>query len=147
MNWGLDEINQYSKKFQNRINVIYEYININQLDKVKQLLELNKESLSNYPHCNFDCLIPLKNAYYINLIFPKGKIDNEYDFTKITRVNILELRNLDFIIDILNKCYNVEQLKFSAIPPKNLLYILEKIKCPKIKEIFANCSSWLDYED
>ena len=147
LDWGLDEIIQYSKKFQNRINVIYEYININQLDKVKQLLELNKESLSNYPHCNFDYLIPLKNAYYINLIFPKGKIDNEYDFTKITRVNILDLRNLDFIIDILNKCHNVEQLKFSTIPPKNLLYILENIKCPKIKEIFADCGIWLDYED
>ena len=110
MNWGLDKIIQYSKKFQNRINVIDKYININKLDKVKELLKLNKESLSNYPHCNFDYLIPLKNAYYINLHFPKGKIDNEYDFTKITFVNILDSRNLDFIIDILNKCHNVEQL-------------------------------------
>ena len=132
-NMGFDKILQYSRKYKNRIKII-EFSYFRQFDKLKELIELNKESLYNYPHSNFEYLIPLKNAYILTLVNSKGIISNEYDFSKITLVNIF------FILNEKDKCPNVETIKFSFIPSKNLLYILENIHCPKIKKISAICN-------
>ena len=91
-NMGLDELLQYSRRYKNRINII-EYGHFREFDKLKELLELNKESLCNYPHSNFEYLIPLKNAYMLTLVDSKGTISNEYDFNKIALVNIFYILN------------------------------------------------------
>ena len=135
-----DKVLNYSRKYPNRIQYI-DFDAFNEYDKLKELIELNKESLICYPHCNMKYLVPLKNAYMLNLIDPNGNNGNNYDFTKITIINTIICKSNDKekIVNILNKCPNIEEIAFSEICSEHLFYILENINCPKIKIILGSC--------
>ena len=111
-----DKVLNYSRKYPNRIQYI-DFDALNEYDKLKELIELNKESLICYPHCNMKYLVPLKNAYMLNLIDPNGNNGNNYDFTKITIINTIICKSNDKekIVNILNKCPNIEEIAFSEI--------------------------------
>ena len=47
--------------------------------------------------------------------------------------------NEDILIRLLNKCPNIERLQFSDISSESFFKVLENIKCPKVKTIYATC--------
>ena len=84
---SIDKALNYSEKYPNRIKMI-DFYDFHENEKLKRLIELNKESLTNYPISNPQFLVPLENAHIISmseLIEDMNKID--YDLTKITWVN------------------------------------------------------------
>ena len=108
------------------------------------MIELNKESLTNYPISNPQFLVPLENAHIISmseLIEDMNKID--YDLTKITWVNKIMIDydgdQEKILINLLNKCPNLEELDFYDVASDKLFSVLENIKCPKVKIINAQC--------
>ena len=108
------------------------------------MIELNKESLTNYPISNPQFLVPLENAHIISmseLIEDMNKID--YDLTKITWVNKIMIDydgdQEKILINLLNKCPNLEELDFCDVGSEKLFKVLENIKCPKVKIITAQC--------
>lgn len=135
---------EYCKKYPNRIRYLDLY-NFKQYDKIKELLELNKESLVCYPHSKFEYLIPLPNAYILNFSDFGENIDNNYDFSKIKYIYRIwhNDQEEDLLINLLNKCPNVEELEFYEIGSDYLLNILKNINCPKIKKFTVTCE---DYE-
>ena len=139
---SFDKVLNYSKKYPNRIRFI-EYYDFKEYNKLKELIELNKESLLNYPHSNIKYLIPLKNAIILNLTDINEKINDNYDLSKIIEVCEIGFYEdkIEFIIDLLNKCYNVEVLKFNDITSEGLFYILKNINCPKVKKIYGVCEN------
>jgi len=77
-------------------------------------------------------------------------MDNiNYDLTKITCVNKImvgyEENKEEILIRLLNKCPNVEKLDSFDISSDSFFKILENIKCPKVKIIYATCED-LDRE-
>ena len=148
-NMQFDKILKYSRKYPNRIKHI-DFYDFKEYDKLKELLELNKESLISYPHNVMKYLIPLKNAFIFNFNELNEEINDNYDLTKITRINI---NNIEYyledsnevtngsnsLINLLNKCPNAEYLCFCDIGSENFLHILENVNCPKVKRIYATC--------
>jgi len=139
----IDKVLNYSEKYPNRIKMI-EFYDFQEYEKLKQLIELNKNSLTNYPISNPQFLVPLENAYIFNmseLIKDIDKID--YDLTKITCVNKImidyEGDQEKILINLLNKCPNLEELDFCDVGSDKLFSVLENIKCPKVKIISATC--------
>ena len=139
---SFEKILQYSRKYPNRIKYI-DFYDFQRYEELKELIELNKESLINYPHSNMKYLIPLKNAYIFNLTDLGDDIKDDYDLTKITRVESIwteyEGNGYDYIKELLNKCPNVEELQFSDVSSQEFFDTLENIKCPKVKKIWAIC--------
>ena len=146
---SIDKVLKYSEIYPNRIKMI-DFYDFNEYEKLKKLIELNKDSLINYPISNPQYLIPLKNAHIFSLselIEDMDKIN--YDLTKITTVNRIFVDygggKEKILIKLLNKCSNVEKLDFLDISSDSLFEILENIKCPKVKIISATCED-LDSE-
>ena len=140
-NISYEKVLEYSEQYPNRIKIIDFYI-FKEYDKIKKLLELNKNSLISYPHGKSEYLIPLPNAYIFTLTeLNMTNLNNEYNFSKITIVNGIRLgeNEENMYINFLNKCQNIEQIHFGDICSEHLFYILENINCPKIKRISAIC--------
>ena len=142
---SIDKVLSYSKKYQNRIKKIeLYYFEFQEYEKLKEILELNKESLISYPHSNIKYLIPLKNATSISVSQLNEDFDDTYNFSKITSVNSISINyddenNEEKAISLLNKCPNVEYLGFCDISSGQFFKILESINCSKVKEISATC--------
>ena len=141
---ALNNILKYSRLYPNRIKYLELYFSedFNEYDKLKELIELNKESLINYPHNKIKYLISLKNAYIINLKDFTEKVDFYFNLTKITTINLTlnyGYKNDSMIINIINKCPNIEKIYFGYIPSKNLFNILKNINYSKIKSIYGTC--------
>ena len=138
------KILDYSKLYPNRIR----YLDCYGIDKekLKILLELNKNSLKAYPHGNFKLLAPLPNATKFNIINLNLEDFNHlnYNFSKIKEAFIeynessQENSCYDYI-NILNKFNNLEKLVFSDIDYETLFKIIENIKCKKVLEISGVC--------
>ena len=146
----IDKVLNYSEKYPNRIKMI-DFYDFNEYEKLKQLIELNKDSLTNYPISNPQFLIPLENSHIFSMSEIIEDMDNiNYDLSKITCVNKIwvdyEGEKTDKLIKLLNKCPNVEKLYFLGISSDNLFKVLENIKCPKVKKIIAQCED-LDRDD
>ena len=140
---SIDKVLNYSEKYPNRIKMI-DFYDFHENEKLKRLIELNKESLTNYPISNPQFLVPLENAHIISmseLIEDMNKID--YDLTKITWVNKIMIDydgdQEKILINLLNKCPNLEELDFCDVGSEKLFKVLENIKCPKVKIITAQC--------
>ena len=143
---NLDKLIEYSEKYPNRIRYIDSY-GITNLEKLKILIELNKNSLKVYPHCKFKYLIPLPNATIFNIFNLDLKDFNEqnYDFSKIKKVRIDNTNSEpEDYINILNKFKNLEEIEFFEICSESLYAIIENIKCKKVKKISGICE---DLED
>jgi hypothetical protein len=139
-----EKVLEYSEKFPNRIKLIDFYI-FKDYEKIKKLMELNKDSLISYPHGIIDFLIPLKNAYIFTLTdlkYDNNILNNEFDLSKITIVNGIRIGENDenLYINFLNKCKFIEQIHFGDVCSEHLFQILENINCPRIKRISALCS-------
>ena len=146
---SIDKVLSYSEKYPNRIKMI-DFYDFNEYEKLKSLIELNKDSLTNYLSCDPQYLVPLKNAHILSMSELIEDMDNiNYDLTKITCVNKImvgyEENKEEILIRLLNKCPNVEKLDFFDISSDSFFKILENIKCPKIKIIYATCED-LDRE-
>ena len=142
-NISIDKVLNYSEKYPNRIKMI-EFYDFQEYEKLKHLIELNKDSLTNYPISDPQFLVPLENAHIFSISELIEDMNNiNYDLTKITCVNKIwvdyEGEKTDILIRLLNKCPNVEKLYFLDISSNNLFKILENIKCPKVKIIIAQC--------
>ena len=140
---SIDKVLNYSEKYQNRIKMI-EFYDFQEYEKLKRLIELNKDSLTNYPISNPQFLIPLENAHIFSISELTEDLEKiNYDLTKITCVSKIwvdyEGEKTDILIKLLNKCPNVERLYFLDISSDNLFKILENIKCHKVKVITAQC--------
>ena len=130
-----DKVLNYSRRYPNRIKYLDFYSYDLKFDKLKELIELNKESLICYPHCNADYLIPLKNAFMLNGFGLKKELNNNYllkNIKIIDRVNIGKNEEKLFI-NLLNRCPNVEEISFYKIDSEIFFNILVNINCPKIK--------------
>jgi len=142
-NISIDKVLNYSKKYPNRIKRI-DFYDFNEYEKLKELIELNKDSLTNYPISNPQFLVPLENAHIISISELIKDMNNiNYDLTKITCVNGIwidyEEDKEDILINLLNKCPNLEELAFSQVCSDSFFKVLENIKCPKVKVIYAIC--------
>ena len=140
-----DIVLKYSTKYPNKIKYL-DLFEFKDYDKVKVLMELNKDSLLGYPHGKLQYLIPLKNANYFNLSNLCGELDNNFDFSHIVNINNISIdynneydKAKELIVKLLNKCPNVEELAFWDICSDSLFYILENIDCHKMKKISATC--------
>jgi len=139
----LEKILKYSRLYPNRIKFMELFFSedFNEYDKIKELIELNKESLINYPHNKSKYLIPLINAYILSI---KDLTENDFSFN-LTNIEIINLtlnygyKNDNMIINLINKCPNIEKIYFGLIPSKNLFNILTNINCSKIKSIYGKC--------
>ena len=142
---NMEKILEYSEKYPNRIRFLDSY-GITNLEKLKKILELNKESLIVYPHANFKYLIPLSNAKIFNLfnIDLEGLKEEIYDFSKIKIANINNLGEINSYINLLNKFKNLEEIEFLEIDSESLYNILENIQCRNVKIIKGTCE---DLED
>ena len=121
-----------------------DFYDFHEYEKLKRLIELNKDSLTNYPISNPQYLIPLENAHIFSISELIEDMDNiNYDLTKITFVNKIRIgykeNEVEILIRLLNKCPNLEKLDIYEICSENLFKILENIKCPKVKIISATC--------
>ena len=147
---ALDKILKYSRIYPNRIKYIeLLFENFDEYDKLKELIELNKESLINYPHNKIKYLIPLENAYIFIIQDFTEKIDFCFNLSKITTINVAfyygykeDIYKDDIIINIINKCPNVESINFGYIHSKNFFNIIKNIKCPKVKSIYGTCTDF-----
>ena len=145
-NSNYQNILDYSKQYPNRIR----YLDCYGFDpeKLKELLELNKNSLKSYPHGIFKHLIPLPNATIFNLInFNLEEYNqSDFNFSKIKEVTIdnIELNQENNYINFLNNFNNLEKLEFWNIDSETLFKIIENIKCQKVKIINGVCE---DLED
>jgi len=142
-NISIDKVLSYSEKYPNRIKMI-DFYDFHEYEKLKRLIELNKDSLTNYPISNPQYLIPLENAHIFSISELIEDMDNiNYDLTKITFVNKIRIgykeNEVEILIRLLNKCPNLEKLDIYEICSENLFKILENIKCPKVKIISATC--------
>ena len=140
-NISYEKVLEYSTKYPNRIKLIDFYI-FKDYNKIKKLIELNKESLISYPHGKLEYLIPLPNAYIFTLTeLSFIQLDNNYDLSKIIIVNGIRIGEDEEnkYIDFLNKCPNIEQIHFGDICSEHLFKIIENINCPKIKRISSIC--------
>jgi len=140
---SIDKVLSYSEKYPNRIKMV-DFYDFNEYEKLKRLIELNKDSLTNYPISNPQYLIPLENAHIFSISELTEDMDNiNYDLTKITCVNKIYVEyegdKEKILIKFLNKCPNLGKLYFFDIGSDNLFKILENIKCPKVKIIIAQC--------
>ena len=138
-NISYEKVLNYSKKYPNRIKNIFFY-EFEDYDKIKKLLELNKESLVSYPHGKIEYLIPLPNAYIFNLRDFKGNLDtNIYNLNKIIDIKSINcgINEEENIINFLNKCPNAESLFFDDINSDSFFKIIENINCPKIKNLLG----------
>ena len=126
-------------------------VNLNDIS-IDKVIELNKDSLTNYPISNPQFLIPLKNAHIFCMSELIEDMDNiNYDLTKITCVNKImidyEGDKEQILINLLNKCPNLEELDFYDVGSNKLFKVLENIKCPKVKIINAQCEDFVrDYD-
>ena len=140
-NVSYNKVLEYSKKYPNRIKLIDFYI-FKDYEKIKILMELNKESLISYPHGKVDYLIPLSNAYIFTLTdLSYINLNQEFNLLKITTVNGIRIRENEenLYINFLNKCPFIEQIHFGDICSEHLFQILENIHCPRVKRISAIC--------
>ena len=140
-NISYDKVLEYSQLFPNRIKSIDFYI-FKDYNKIKKLMELNKNSLISYPHAKLEFLIPLQNAYIFTLTeLSSDNLDIEYNLSKINIVNGIKIGDNEenLYINFLNKCNNIEQIHFGDISSEHLFKILKNINCPKIKRISAIC--------
>jgi hypothetical protein len=141
-----EKVFEYSKLYQNRIKKL-EWYGTEEYDKLKELMELNKESLEIYPHGKIEYLIPLKNAYIFNLSELEGELNDNFNLSKITHVEGITINfededlSISNIKKILNKCINLEYIFFDDISAEYFFNILEDINCPKVKEISATCEN------
>ena len=138
-----ESVLEYSKKYKNRIKKL-EWYGTEEYEKLKELMELNKESLEIYPHGKIQYLIPLPNATVFNLSDFEGEITENFDLSKITKVEGIIINYDDEsseakIKAFLSKCVNLQEIIFYDISSDYLFPILEEINCPKIKIINATC--------
>ena len=140
-NSNYQSILEYSKLYQNRIRFIDSYGF--DKEKLKNILELNKNSLKIYPHANFKYLIPLPNASIFNLIDLNLECFSyfNYEFSKIKEAEVdnIELNQENNYLNFLNKFENLEELYFIEIDGDTLFKIMENIKCKKIIKISGVC--------
>ena len=140
-NSNYQDILDYSKKYPNRIR----YLDCYGFDpeKLKELLELNKNSLKSYPHGIFKYLIPLPNAKIFNIINFNLDESNQKDcnFSKIKEVIIdnIGINQENNYINFLNNFNNLETIEFWDIDSETLFKIIENIKCKKVKIIKGTC--------
>ena len=140
-NSNYQNILDYSKQYPNRIRYLdcYGF----EPEKLKELLELNKNSLKSYPHCIFNYLIPLPNATIFNIInFNLDEFNQkDFNFSKIKEVIIdnIGINQENNYINFLNNFSNLEKLEFWDIDSETLFKIIENIKCKKIKIIKGTC--------
>lgn len=83
----LDEMIEYSKLFPNRLIAMDCYTEMDK-DKIKQIADLNSESLIYIPSCQLNLYRSCKNISTIfggRDFFPK-KTPNDFDFSKITKI-------------------------------------------------------------
>lgn len=145
-----DKVLNYSRRYPNRIKFLDFYSYDIEFDKLKELIELNKESLICYPHCNADYLIPLKNAFMLNGFGLKKELNNNYllkNIKIIDRVNIGKNEE-KLLINLLNRCPNVEEIYFYKTDSEIIFNILVNINCPKIKILsgyFGNLQNDFDW--
>ena len=143
-NTSYEKVLEYSKQYPNRIKKL-EWYGTEEYDKLKELMELNKESLEIYPHGKIEHLIPLPNAFIFNISELEGEINDNFNLSKITQVEAITINfeddelSVSNIKNFLNKCPNVENLIFYDISSEYFFKILEDINCPKVKEISATC--------
>ena len=136
-NSNYESILEYSKVYPNRIR----YLDCYGFDKekLKPLLELNKNSLKIYPHGIFKYLFFLPNANIFNLfdLNLENFEESNYDFTKIKKVVIenIEYNQENNYIKLLNKFCNLEEINFFEIDSETLFKIIENINCKKVKKI------------
>ena len=150
-NKALEKILKYSRLYPNRIKFMELFLSedFNEYNKLKELIELNKESLINYPHNKSKYLILLKNAYIFNI---KDFTENDFSFN-LTNIKIINLtlnygyKNDNMIINLINKSPNAEKIYFGLIPSKNLFNILKNLNCSKIKSIYGICLDIDPYYD
>lgn len=140
-NSNYQKILEYSKKYPDRIR----YLDCYGFDpeKLKELLELNKNSLKSYPHGIFKYLIPLPNATIFNIInFNLDEFNREnYNFSKIKEAIIddIGMNQENNYINFLNNFSNLEKLEFWNIDSETLFKIIENIECKKLKIIRGTC--------
>ena len=152
-NYTIDIIIQYTKKYPNRIKKMnfYRLYHV-EIDKLKILIEQNKESLETCIYEYIELFSECKNinSLLLTMRLPQS-IPSNFDFTKITEIiermdfnnsfNHLskEGRNKTIIVEhikLFNKCPNLEKLLIEnncVLHTYHLLPILMNINCPKLR--------------
>lgn len=141
---------EYCTKYPNtmhkmdlQLDEMYEDCKI-QIDKLKKLIELNKDSLEDclYEHIELYSECTNINTIIFNMSLPNN-IPPNFDFSKITEIKIRvptdRNRNniIQDMIKLISKCPNLEALylktKHVYFKSSELLPIIMNINCPKLK--------------
>jgi hypothetical protein len=150
-NIPLDKVIAYSTKYPNRIKQLYSFEN-KEYDKIKQLCDLNSESLIRTPNCRIDLYENLKKIEIITINsepLPNPLPENfNYDTIKELETIFVEdvsEESTNKALTLINKCKNVEVVSFSTfgeLTQEQFFNIFTKTTSKNIRQIQATCEGF-----
>jgi hypothetical protein len=145
---------EYSKKFPNKINRLYSFDN-QEYEKIKEVVELNKDSLIQLPNERLDLYTMCKNIEILDLSSQAlpTEIPADFDFTKIKKIKTIRFEDIEdenetnIYLNYFNKCPNLEVLSFSNfvnLSGEFFFSFFPKVNTPNLRKIQANI---FDFEE
>ena len=156
---NLDMIINYCKKYPNKIKRMYCFDKTED-DKIKQIVDLNSESLIELPNHRIDLYTSCKNIEILNINsqdLPENVTTCGFNFEKVKKLKTIKIMDCEDeaeaekLLEFINKCPNLECIyfsTFSSLQPEFFFSFFPKIASRKIKRIYSeiNCFEEEDYD-
>ena len=137
---SIDQVLAYSEKYKNKIRELYAFYN-RDYDKIKKICDLNSESLIRVPNCKINLYTNLKNIETItfNCQPLPDSLPKDFNYNSVKNLDgiLFEEDKKSLIMELINKCCNLEKLSFGVkeLSRDQFFEILTKTTSKKIKEI------------
>lgn len=155
---NLDVVINYCKKFPNKIKRMYCFDKTED-DKIKQIVDLNSESLIELPNHRIDLYTSCKNIEILNINsqdLPENLTSCGFNFEKVKKLKTIKIMDCEDeteaekLLEFINKCPNLECIyfsSFSSLQPEFFFSFFPKIASRKIKRIYSEISCFEEEEN
>ena len=150
-NIATDKVLDYCTKFPNKIKELYAFEN-KDYDKIKQICELNSESLIRIPNCKLDLYSKLKNVEIVTINSEPlpNPLPKDFNYSSVKNLETIFIEEnteekTNFAIELINKCPNVEKVSFATfgeLTQEQFFRIFSTTTSNKIKEIVVTCQEF-----
>ena len=137
----IDQVLEYSEKYNNKIIELYAFYN-KDYDKIKKICDLNSESLIRTPNCKIDLYTNLKNIEIITINSEPlpNSLPTNFNYASVKNLELIlyDENKKSLIMELINKCHNLEILSFSSfseLSKEDFFEILTKTTSKKIRAI------------
>ena len=142
----IEQVLEYSEKYKNRIKELYAFSN-KEYHTIQKICELNSESLIRVPNSRIDLYTNLKNVEIITINSEPlpNPLPKDFNYASVKNLETImyEDDKKPLIMELINKCSNLEILSFSSfaeLPKEAFFEILTTTTSKKIRVIEVGVS-------